>query len=158
MKAARISDIKKELKTCHPDLLIEYLLRISKYKVENKELISYLLFYSHNRDEYIKSIKSDLDEQFNNLNRSSTYLAKKTVRKALRTAQKHIKFAADKTIEIEVLIYFCLKLKTCGVALRYGLVLGNMYLRQTEKIQKVYNSLHEDLQLDYETELEKILK
>ena len=157
MKASSVSNIRKELYTLHPDRLIELVMRLAKYKVENKELLSYLLFHEHKRDEFLGSVKKEIDDQFKNLNKSRVFLAKKTVRKALKTTQKYIKFAADKTIEIELLIYYCRKLKTSGLVLRYGTVLGNIYMRQTERISKVFDSLHDDLKLDYVDEIERIL-
>jgi hypothetical protein len=44
MKASSISQIKKELQYVSKEELIEIVLRIGKYKIENKELLSYLLF------------------------------------------------------------------------------------------------------------------
>jgi hypothetical protein len=40
--------------------------------------------------------------------------------------------------------------------LRYGTVLGNLYMRQVERIKKVQGMLHEDLQMDYANDIEKI--
>lgn len=156
MKPESISTIKKELLELPPDKLIEYCLRLAKYKVENKELLSYLIFQSYDQESYIKEVKKDIDSQFKNLNKSCTFLAKKTVRKVLKTTQKYIKFSGEKTTEIELRIYFCRKMKTSGLVLRYGTVLGNLYMRQVERIRKVFASLHEDLQLDYADEVEQL--
>ena len=154
MKPESISTIKKELLDLPPDKLIEYCMRLAKYKVENKELLSYLLFNSHDQEFFIKEVKKEIDIQFKNLNKSKTFLAKKTVRKVLKTTQKFIKFSKTSTTELELLIYFCRKLKTSGLPLRFGTVLGNLYMRQVDRIRKVFASLHEDLQLDYKTEVE----
>jgi len=156
MKPESLSTIKKELLHQPPDKLIEYCFRLSKYKVENKELLNYLLFQAHDQEEFIKDVKHEIDSQFKNLNTSQTYLAKKTIRKVLKTTQKYIKFSGENTTELELLIYFCKKLKKSGVSIRYGTVLGNLYMRQLAQAKKVLSKMHEDLQLDYESEMAKI--
>ncbi|MDA3880003.1 MAG: hypothetical protein PF436_06405 [Prolixibacteraceae bacterium] len=156
MKTESISTLKKELLHLPPDLLVQFCIRLAKYKVENKELLSYLIYHSNNQSLFIDEAKKEIDEQFGNLNKSRTFLAKKTVRKVLRTTQKYIKFSGEKTTELELLIYFCRKMKIAGLPLRYGSVLGNLYMRQTERIRKVQSMLHEDLQMDYEDEIAKI--
>ncbi len=83
METASLSEIKKELKVLSPQQLQEILLRLAKYKKENKELLSYLLFEAFNQQAFIQSVKEEIDEQFMHLNHSSFYLAKKTLRKAL---------------------------------------------------------------------------
>ena len=153
METASISNIRKEIKHIPPQQLQELCLRLAKYKKENKELLSYLLFDSVNEQEFIKNVKEEIDEQFLMLNKRSAYLAKKTLRKVLRTTQKYIKFSGLKETEIELLLYFCRKMRTSGIKMRYHRVILNMYWRQVERIKKVHSTLHEDLQYDYEEEI-----
>lgn len=156
METASLSEIKKELKVLSPQQLQEILLRLAKYKKENKELLSYLLFEAFNQQAYIQSVKEEIDEQFSHLNKSSNYLAKKTLRKVLRTTRKYIKFSGSKQTEIELLIYFCQKLKNTQLHRRSNRVITNIYFREVERIKKVLSMLHEDLRIDYEDELEKL--
>ncbi|MFK8008518.1 MAG: hypothetical protein AB8H03_19320, partial [Saprospiraceae bacterium] len=44
MKAATVKQIKDELNDRSPKELLEFCLRLSKFKKENKELLTYLLF------------------------------------------------------------------------------------------------------------------
>jgi hypothetical protein len=156
MDTATISHIKKELKNLPPELIQEMVLRLAKYKKENKELLSYLLFEAHNESEYIRLVKEEIDEQFLSLNRSSFYLAKKTLRKVLRTTKKHIRFSGKKETEIELLLYFCKKIKASRLNYKSSKVVFNLYLNQIKRIQKVISMLHEDLQYDYREELEAL--
>lgn len=150
METASLSSIKKELKNIPSQDLQEICIKLAKYKKENKELLNYLLFESINETTFIQNVKEEIDEQFNNLNKSSFYLAKKTLRKVLKTTQKHIKFSGLKETEIELLIYFCQKMKKSGIRMRSSRVVLNLYQRQVDRIQKVLSMLHEDLQFDYE--------
>ncbi|MBN2261668.1 MAG: hypothetical protein JW735_02080 [Prolixibacteraceae bacterium] len=156
MKPETISTIKKELLHLPPDQLVEFCIRMAKYKVENKELLSYLIYESADQALFIEEVKKEIDLQFKNLNKSQHFLAKKTVRKVLRTTLKYIKFSGEKTTELELLIYFCKKLRLSGLSLRYGTVLGNLYMRQHQRAQKVLGTLHEDLQMDYADEMARI--
>ncbi len=156
METASISIIKKELKSLPPEELQVIVARLAKYKKENKELLSYLLFEAENEQAFIQSVKAEIDEQFSNLNRSSFYLAKKTLRKVLKTTNKHIRFSGIKETEIQLLIYFCQKLKKSGLNYKSSRVVFNMYINQIKRIRKVLVMLHEDLQFDYEEEIENL--
>ena len=156
METASVSHIRKELKNLPPEELQELVLRLSKFKKENKELLSYLLFEAYDENEYIRQVKEEIDEQFFNLNRSSMYLAKKTLRKVLRTTNKYIRFSGKKETEVELLIYFCKKMKSTRLNYRHNRVVFNMYINQVKRINKAISALHEDIQYDYKEELENL--
>ncbi|MBN2774986.1 MAG: hypothetical protein JXR31_12090 [Prolixibacteraceae bacterium] len=158
METASISILKKELQLIPPEKVIEHCIRLAKYKKENKELLSYLLFEAANEQAFIKQVQGEIDEQFENLNSSSIYLAKKTVRKVLKTTNKYIRFSEHKTTEIELLIYFCKKLRKSGLPISRSRILRNLYQRQFERINKVLKMLHEDLQFDYKDDVEMLKK
>ena len=156
METASISVIKKELKNTPPEELQIIIARLTKYKKENKELLSYLLFEAFDEDEYIRQVKEEIDIQFLSLNRSSFYLAKKTIRKVLKTTNKYIRYSGIKETEIQLLIYFCQKLKNSQLNYKSSRVIFNMYINQIKRINKVISMLHEDLQFDYREEIENL--
>jgi len=156
MNSESLSTLKKEIQNLPHELIVQYLVRMAKYKTENKELLSYLIFNAYDQQTYLEEVKEEINQQFKSLNKSNLYLAKKTIRKALKTTNKYIKFSGVKQTELDLLIYFCIKLKATGLRLQHGKVLGNLYLRQIERIDTVLGSLHEDLQLDYAEEIKKI--
>jgi hypothetical protein len=156
MKSASVSEIKKELKHLPQEALLELCIKVAKYKVENKELLSYLLFDAHDEASYINTLKLEMDQMFTEVNKTNVYLAKKTIRKVLRHAQKHIKYSGSKQTEVELLIYFCKGFKRTRIAINKYLVLSNMYEAQLKKVTKALSTLHEDLQIDYENDFEEI--
>ncbi len=156
MESFPLSEIKKELQVLPPKQLQDLVLRLAKFKKENKELLSYLLFEAFNEQTFIENVKAEINEQFKQLNKHSFYLAKKTLRKALKTTDKYIKFSGSKQTEIELLIHFCQTMKKSGIQIRSHRVVLNMYLRQKERIRKVHSMLHEDLQFDYEEAIGKL--
>lgn len=156
METASISVIKKELKNLPPEELQTIVNRLAKYKKENKELLSYLLFEAYNEQTFIQSVKEEIDEQFLSLNQSSFYLAKKTIRKVLKTTNKYIRFSGIKETEIQLLIYFCQKLKASQISYKSSRVIFNLYINQIKRINKVLSMLHEDIQYDYREEVENL--
>jgi len=156
MKAATVKELKTELSNYSQKDLVDICLRLSKFKKENKELLTYLIYESENESAYIESIKSELDVQFEEINRRSYYFIKKSVRKILRTAKKYIRYSQKKETEVEVLLYFCWKLKEFSPSIERNRVLKNIYLKQIDYIKRVINKLHEDLQYDYEREIKEL--
>ena len=157
MNPASISEIKKALSTLNKNEIAELCLRLARYRKENKELLTYLIFEADNQALFIKHVKEEIDHQFRQMNHSNIYLAKKTIRKVLRSAGKYIKFAGSKQTEAEILIYFCKTLKDSGLPWKNHPVTYNIFERQITKIEKAIQSLHEDLQFDYGQEVEKLL-
>jgi hypothetical protein len=153
MKASSISTLKKELGTLPAGDVLEICLKLVKYKKENKELLSYLLFDANNEPEYIKSIKDEIDIQFAEINLSHLYFAKKSIRKILKMTHKYIRYSGRKQTEVELLIYFCMKLKGSGIPIKQSNSLHNLYSNQVRKIHLAISSLHEDLQHDYLKEI-----
>jgi hypothetical protein len=156
MKAVTLNEIKKELAGLSSRKVLDICLRLAKYKKENKELLTYLLFESDDEKEYIKKIKRDIDLQFEGINKSNLYYVKKSLRKTLRITGKFIKYSGNKQTEVDLLIYFCTKFRELNIPLHRSVTLSNMYQRQIQKIRKAAKTLHEDLQYDIETELKSL--
>ena len=57
MKAVTVKELKTELVDRSHSELMELCLRLSRFKKENKELLTYLLFESSNEAGYINSVK-----------------------------------------------------------------------------------------------------
>lgn len=156
MQAYSIAEIKKELQTLETAQLHQVILRLGKYKVENKELISYLLFKAHDEETFLEEVKEEIDAALSTLNDTNLYWAKKTIRKALRVANKHIRYSGIRETEVELRIYFCEQMNATGIPFRQSTALSNLYDGQVKKIEKALASLHEDLQYDYQQQIEDL--
>lgn len=154
MKTHTISEIQKELKTLDKQEILQYCVRLAKHKKENKELLSYLLFEAHNETAYIREVKNDMAVFFAEINTSSVYYIKKSLRKILRHLNRSAKYSGHKSTEIELRIYFCNMIKEQGLPIHDSLSLGNIYQKEVGKIKKVFSQLHEDLQFDYKDDVE----
>jgi len=157
MKPEKLTDIKKELLMQDVKQLSEICVRIAKYKKENKELLNYLLFRADDPMAYAEEIKSGLDAEFRTLPRQS-YYSIKTLRKILRLMNRHIKFTGSKQVEIEMLLWFCNNFLIYADVRSSYKPLRALFMRQMQKINKLFPKLHEDLQFDYRTEFETLIE
>jgi hypothetical protein len=156
MKAATIHEIKQELTNLSPSRLAELCLRLAKFKKDNKELLTYLLFESSDLNEYIGNVKKEIDLEFKELPKPNLYLTKKSLRKILRITTKQIRYTGSPQAEVELLTYFCSRVKASGIPIGNSPVLNNLYQQQLKKIHSVIDTMHEDLQYDYLKEVKKL--
>ncbi|MTE25992.1 hypothetical protein [Winogradskyella ouciana] len=156
MKIESIVTIKKELQHLPMEDLLALCLRLGKFKKENKALLTYLLFESHDEDGYIASVKSTLDELFEGMNTDSYFYMKKTIRKILRQIRVYSRYSNKKTTEVELLLYFCERLNQLKPSIHRNRTLSNLYERQIISIKKKISVLHEDLQYDYNLQLQDL--
>jgi len=157
MKAASIKQIKDELKNKSTEDLVEMCLQLSRFKKENKELLTYLLFDSLNENIFINDVKEEVSENFRLINTDSYFYIKKSVRKILRNIKKYIRYSKKKETEVELLIHFCKELKEMKPSMKKNVSLNNIFKKQISNIQKTIAKLHEDLQFDYNEEIKILL-
>jgi hypothetical protein len=153
MKLSSIIEIKKDLEKRDSNELLEYCLRLARYKKENKELLAFLLFESDNIPVYLENVKQEIEQQFMEINKSNIYFIKKSVRKILRSINKYIRFSLSKQIEAELLIHFCNCLINFSIPLKKSRQLMNLYENQLKKIDAALSTLHPDLQYDFKKQL-----
>ncbi len=156
MKASSLAQLKKEIQQIERARLSEIVLKLAKYKKENKELLDYLVHDAADPMAYARIVKSDLQEEFDQLN-SHYYYSSKSLRKIMRQLSRYSRYTGSKEVEIDLLLWFCdnylehADLRTNHKPLR------TIYTRQLEKINKLIPKLHEDLQYDYTREFERVI-
>lgn len=150
MKAATVHEIKQALMGNTAKELAELCLRLAKFKKENKELLTYLLFEASDEELYIKEVQQEISSEMDQIDPGQNlYFAKKSIRKVLRIANKHIQYTGSKQAEVAILLHFCQSLKQSGIPFMKSTALHNLYQQQHKKINKALSTLHEDLQYDY---------
>lgn len=156
MKPASVNEIKQKLRETDKKDLIEICQRLARFKKENKELLTYLLFEEDNLPNYLINVKEEIDEGFLEVNRSSVYFAKKTIRKILRVANKHVRYTGSKIAEVEILLHYLTNFRGLNIAWQKSPALTNLYRSQLKKIESAIAGMHEDLQYDYRRELDRL--
>jgi len=158
MKPVTLKELGQELTYRTPKELRDLCLRLARFKKENKELLTYLLFESSDELKYVQRVKQEMDEEFAQINRTSYYFIRKSVRKILKNARKYIRYSQKKQSEVDLLLHFCARLKSLSPPIEKNAALMNLYNRQIDTIIKKVHLLHEDLQYDYGIELNELRK
>lgn len=157
MKARSLKELKDELAFLNQDELKELCLHLARFKKDNKELLTYLLFEAQNETLYIEKVKAYIQGAFADINTRNYYYIRKSVRKILSTTKKYIRYSKQKETEAELLIYFCEQLKSLSPSYQKSMRLQGIFDTQIRMIKKAMDKLHEDLQYDLNLELEKLL-
>lgn len=152
MKAATISQLKKELVKLDPDDLLDVCLRLAKFKVESKELLTYLLLKAEDEIGYANELCNEIDQHLH----TSGRIHKKTLRKVVRWMDKSLRFSGNKETELHVRIHFCRRIKTKRISFGDCRVSANMYATQLKKIHKAIDKVHPDLQFDYSQQISEL--
>lgn len=142
------SDIKKELQQLNTPELVALCLRMVRFKKENKELLTYLLFKADDLDAFAAEYKEEMDAQFAKITGKSFYVVK-TLRKILQQMNNQIRYAASEVVAIELLLHFCKNYIEYVDYHSHYKPLRNFFYRSVEKAKAAIQKLHEDLQYDY---------
>jgi hypothetical protein len=153
MKPFSVKTLKNELSILPHEEVLKICMQLVKYKKENKEFLHYLLFEAYDQAGYIDMIKREIDQLFLEINTSHLYYAKKSIRKILKITNKYIHYSNNKRTEADLLIYLCIKLKNSGIPIRNSVSLHHLYQGQVHKIKNAISTFHEDLQFDYQDDI-----
>ena len=74
----------------------------------------------------------------------------------LRIANKHIRYTGSKTAEAEILLHYLTNFKGLKLSWQKSTALVNLYKSQLKKIENAIATMHEDLQYDYQRELDRL--
>jgi len=157
VKQYGLQEIKKELQHLDDKQAALLLLRMARFKKENKELLAYLLFDADDELAFAESFKQDIGLMMSQAP-SRSYDTAKLLRKILKLTNKYIKFTGSKQVEVELLLTFCrnyldyVDRRTSFKPLRLILI------KQLEKAKKAIDKLHEDLQFDYMAEFDTLVE
>ena len=156
MKSASINELKATLKTMSQPQLAELCLKLARFKKENKELLTYLLYEADDLPAYLNAVKKELEDEMAAINTGNLHWVKKSMRKVLRLLNKHIRYTKSKMAEAELRLHFCLLLKNFRVSILKSSALSNLYHSQVKKIEVALKGMHEDLERDYRVQLEAL--
>lgn len=158
MKPASLKDIKQELSLLPHKELVQLFTTVIKYRKENKELITYLLFESKDEVAFIKNAKAEMEELLQPVNRFNVNTSIKYIRSILRNTKKIIRFTGRKDIEVELLLHFLSLIKSKSLPLKRNKALLKIWERTILNVGKAISTLHEDLVHDYQVELAKLIE
>lgn len=151
-----MKDLRAEVKRLSEKELQDIVLRLARFKKDNKELLTYLLFEQDDEHEFVRRMKEEMDEDFQTSAANSFYIAKKRVRKILTGVKKVIRYSNSKETEVDLLLHFCRNMLVYFPHMEVYPPLENIFIRQLKMAQRKIEGLHEDLQYDYQQEWEEL--
>lgn len=156
LKPASLADIKAELQNLPQQELLSMCLRLARFKQDNKELLSYLLFQSSDTDNFTAQVQQAISEGFSQVNTTTIFFAKKSIRKILRQVNKVVRYAGQKEMEVALYLHFLKELLQLPKAITQSALVDKIARTQHQKISKLIKGLHEDLQYDFRRQLEEV--
>ncbi len=150
MNTPKLVEIKKALQYANREELIEMTIKLAQHKVENKELLHYLLFDAHNEEVFVDEVKQYLTKEFEVVNTKNYYWMRKSIRKLLKEMKKYIRFSKVKSTEIELHLHFLALMLQLKPSILKDKRLRGLYERNLAFVDKKISGVHEDLQFDYQ--------
>ncbi len=151
-----IKTIRDELSILSNKELIIMISALIKFKKENKELVTYLLFDSKDEGEYIRRITDETNTAMESVNRFNAKQQIKHIRKVLRNIKKAIKISGNHETAIRLLLHFCSIMKEKNLPIYRFKGINLIWERCIGQIESELLKIHEDLRFDYGVELKKL--
>lgn len=156
MNPASIDDIKKELQRLPPKKVLELTLKLARFKKENKELLTYLLFEAGDEEGYVKSLQLEMDEMFADVHKAPSATVKKQLRRITRLITRQSKYMGSKSAAAELHLHFCSVLQSHPDNLLNITSANTIFHQQLNRAEKLIPMLEDDLQRDYQRRLETL--
>jgi hypothetical protein len=116
MKAATLNELKHELSHLPAEELLDLCTRLARFKKENKELLTFLLFEAHDERSYIVSVKESIasGDRTKFLKTTIYISSKKVCEKYYAMPQNIFAIPAQKLLKLRCYFSFANSLKTLG--------------------------------------------
>lgn len=157
VNTASVKIIKEELSTLTNKELVAVIGSLIRFKKENKELVTYLLFDSKDELAYVNSVRKEMEAELEIVNRFNARNFIKHIRKVLRNTKKAIRFSGKAETEVQLLMHFLTILQEKNIPFHRFKALTIIWDRTVYTIDKAISLLHEDLRHDYGVELKTLI-
>ncbi|GHB29330.1 hypothetical protein [Mongoliitalea lutea] len=152
----KIAEIKKSLNYLDEKELRSLLLDIIGFTTDNKRYAYFKLHEQQDEHFFLVESKEFLGEEFGKASMANFWSSKKSLQKLRSTLNKMLKFTKRKEFQLELILFFCEQTKEYGYLDYRHPVIHNLYHTQLRKAENLISKLHEDLQYDYQMQLEEL--
>lgn len=154
---AKLPELKRELESLPQPELVRLCLRIAKHKTENKELLDYLLWSANDPLLYAQEFKLEILLPFE-MPFVNAYNFTKSIRKSLRLISKYLRFTGSRQGECELLLALVESYHTYYRREFRTAALSKIMFRCLKKAATNISKLHEDIQADYTSNYNDLLR
>ncbi len=145
MQPASIDTIKQELKQRTPKQVLDILLHLARFKKENKELLTYLLFEATDNEAYVRQVKEEITDALHQIDGLPAYQYKKQFRKMQRKLGKPVKYMNNKSATIELYMHVIEQISADRKTSFIRAFLDKVAEQYIRKIEKILPAVPEDL-------------
>lgn len=156
MQPASIETIKAELKQLPPKQVFDLLLRLARFKKENKELLTYILFESSDEPGYLQQVKAEITDELVTIDGLPAYQYKKQFRKIQRKLNKPLKYMGSKAAAVELYMHMVHMIAAKKKTIFIRAFLDKMLQQYVTKIERLLPALDPDISSDIKRELRMV--
>ena len=157
MVPASIDTIKTELKQLPPKKVLELVVRLARFKKENKELLTWLLFESSDEAAYIAQVRKEITEEVEKIDGLTAYQYKKQFRKIQRKINKPIKYMGSKTAAAELYMHMIELIDRKKKTVFIRAFLEKAHEQYVRKVNILLPGIPEDLAADISRQLRQVV-
>lgn len=158
MEIAGLADIRKELIHQSPDELVELVLRLARFRQDNKALAGYWLFDRQNPTEFLRQVHQALDHGFDELNFSTGYWVKKGLRKWQRQVNLYGRICGEAWMQADMQSYYVWVCLRAQKRLSDPNYLAPLLASAEKKRVTLVKKLDDDVQHDIQRQFERWIK
>lgn len=151
-----LKTIRDELSLLTNKELISIVSALIKFRKDNKELVTYMLFDSKDETVYVKTVIEETNTAMESVNRFNAKQQIKHIRKVLRNVKKAIKISGNHETAITLLLHFCSIMKEKNLPIYRFKGINLIWERCISQIETEMLKIHEDLRYDYGEELKRL--
>lgn len=152
----KIAEIKKAVSYLDEQELRALLMDIIGFSTDNKRFAYFKLHEQQDEQFFLVESKEFLLQEFFKAVNTNFWTGKKSLQKLRSTLNKLLKFTKRKDFQLELILYFCQQAKEFGYLSYKHPVIDNLYATQLRKAESLISKLHEDLQYDYQQQVEEL--
>lgn len=156
MTPASVDQIKKELQKLPPKKVLDLALRLARFKKENKELITYLLFEAGDEPGYIQSLQIEIDEMLGEIHKGPSATIKKQLRRITRLINRQTKYIGSKSAAVELHLHLCNGIYNHPDNLLNITSANTIFQQQLSKATRLVPLVEDDLQYDFQLTIDQL--
>jgi hypothetical protein len=90
------------------------------------------------------------------LKKDNAYVLKKGLRKILRSTKKYAKYSKQASTEVSLMLFYCDSMSQLANKWLQNTSIQAIYSRELLRMEKLISKMHEDLQFDFQQEMEEV--
>lgn len=153
----KLNELKKELAYLSQKELLNLLVRMTKVKAENKDLLNFILFFDEQAMVYAETFTDEIVKPIFEYPNQEYFLLK-SLRKSKRVISKVYKITKSREAELSLYLKMLETIQEQIKNYRFRITTINFIAIVSGRIEKLYDGINDELKLDYTQRVEDVKK